>query len=553
MKNTFTSVLFLICTASASAQWTDDTAINTLVSDSAYVKEYPTFVDDNLGGYFVVWTENRVSGLIDGDVYAQHIDANGLRLWGEGGVLVCSDLYLQYKPIALPDGEGGIFVAWTDNRNNDELPGLNNYQPALARVDESGNVLWSFILQEDANYNFQTQSFPITMMSDGEGGVFVCWNTLMPLQNVDVLMQRVDADGNTLWDNNLNITPIADSQYESQIVTDGSGGCYVGWLDERNGDGDYYVQHVDADGNIQWQESGLPLVVETNNNNNTHRLLSDGQQGAYVVYCRRIGSSAPFDVYAQRMSPDGEPMWGNEAGISVSSADDFQMNIEATTDGAGNLFAVWEDLRNPDNNNEDIYAQKVNSSGIVQWTTDGVLALDGEFGDVVEPNIVHDGQGGAIVCAQKHNVLNDDIAQLQAANITSAGTLNGSVMNVTSSNTSFKWFTSLLPTVTGQCITLFTEERYEEQDRLYLQKTAFTPYSSVYEIVSDSALQLWPNPCSEVLNVRSDMPVKNVQVINARGEVVQNFSNTNNMDVSTLASGLYVLMTEAGIIRFIKN
>ena len=73
------------------------------------------------------------------------------------------------------------------------------------------------------------------------------------------------------------------------------------------------------------------------------------------------------------------------------------------------IFVTWPDNRKPANA-FDIYAQRINSAGAVQWTGDGV-ALCTAAKNQTSPAIAADGTGGAIVAWQdlrNGNVNNDD-------------------------------------------------------------------------------------------------------------------------------------------------
>jgi|GEM_PF-3076597 len=356
IKSFFGLIYFLsFCAIQSNAQWTDDTSINTLVSDSGYFKNSIAYIEDGNGGSFMVYSENH-GFITSDDIYAQHIDADGYMLWGSGGAIVCNEVKVQTRAVIMLDGEDGIFVAWTDNRDSDKdgSNGTNNYKPAMARVDLSGNVLWSIVLDDDASYNFAIQPFPIHMISDDQGGAFVCWNTQVQLQYDDTFLQRVDADGNEMWDQDLNLAPIIYAQVDSQLVSDGNGGCFMGWTDQRDNRYDFYIQHVDAAGNILWQQNGLPIIAELNNSNAEYLFLSDGQNGMYLAYLRRIGGSTETDVFAQRIGQDGTELWG-ENGLSVCSAVDYQSEFKAVADSFNNLFCVWEDDRETENSFSDVY------------------------------------------------------------------------------------------------------------------------------------------------------------------------------------------------------
>lgn len=105
----------------------------------------------------------------------------------------------------------------------------------------------------------------------------------------------------------------------------------------------------------------------------------------------RSGTDA--DVYAQRISAAGAVLWATN-GVAVSIATNDQAFPSIASDGSGGAIVTWQDLRN--GSDYDIYAQRLNSSGVAQWTTDGVIICD-STGNQNSPLIVGDGAGGAII------------------------------------------------------------------------------------------------------------------------------------------------------------
>jgi hypothetical protein len=63
-------------------------------------------------------------------------------------------------------------------------------------------------------------------------------------------------------------------------------------------------------------------------------------------------------------------------------------------DGAGGAIITWYEYRG---NNSAIYAQRVDSSGKVLWTTGGVPIRSISGSSAYDPRIASDGAGGAII------------------------------------------------------------------------------------------------------------------------------------------------------------
>lgn len=73
----------------------------------------------------------------------------------------------------------------------------------------------------------------ITMVPNGEGGVFIAWEDL---GSASVFAQRLNAAGQPLWRVNGVAVALADGfQLSPRAVSDGAGGAIVVWQDERDG------------------------------------------------------------------------------------------------------------------------------------------------------------------------------------------------------------------------------------------------------------------------------------------------------------------------------
>jgi len=87
--------------------------------------------------------------------------------------------------------------------------------------------------------------------------------------------------------------------------------------------------------------------------------------------------------------------WSVDGNV-ISNPMNLQGFAKMVPDGAGGAIIVWSDVRN---GNEDIYAQRVDAAGVVQWAPNGV-ALCLAASSQSFPAIVSDGAGGAIVTWQ---------------------------------------------------------------------------------------------------------------------------------------------------------
>ena len=188
--------------------------------------------------------------------------------------------------------------------------------------------------------------------------------------------------------NDLRVSAYNHASYP-KACSDGQGGAIVAWQDNSNGTYTC-VQRIDGRGNILWASSGVPLSTLPGDQMN-HRIIADGSGGAIVAWEDRRASSNN-DIYAQRVNAAGVIQW-NAAGVPVCAASGLQSQIALVSDQRGGAIIIWTDERN---GNRDLYVQRINASGTAVWgPTDG-LRLTDDTADQYYPAIVSDGAGGFI-------------------------------------------------------------------------------------------------------------------------------------------------------------
>jgi hypothetical protein len=97
-----------------------------------------------------------------------------------------------------------------------------------------------------------------------------------------------------------------------------------------------------------------------------------------------------LDIVAQRVNAAGATQWAGGAPVCVDA--NAQINPQIVSDGGAGAIITWQDNRNGPADN--VYAQRVNASGVSQWTTNGIALSSGS---AELPVIAANGAGGAIV------------------------------------------------------------------------------------------------------------------------------------------------------------
>jgi hypothetical protein len=139
-----------------------------------------------------------------------------------------------------------------------------------------------------------------------------------------------------------------------------------------------------------WTTDGVAICTAIDRQENLDA-MPDGLGGVIITWEDHRG--AIVDIYAQRVNASGTVLWTAD-GVPVCTATGGQYRPRIAPDGAGGAIIVWYDRRN--GTNFDIWAQRISASGVAQWTADGEPVNTNDE-DQSWPEIVSDGAGGAIM------------------------------------------------------------------------------------------------------------------------------------------------------------
>jgi hypothetical protein len=212
------------------------------------------------------------------------------------------------------------------------------------------------------------------VLSDGDN-TLVAYRLERNVGDHDVRLQKIAPDGDVLWDEVLYSGDNSRVGGVSMVAGDNS--VLVAWavyLPQHGSEGPHDFDHttlasVDDEGNVRWQqdfpEEGVQMVV-------------DGEGG--VVLAWTDGASC----YARRVDSAGDVLWeetiGGSGGLTMAAG------------GEGETFILWNDY-----DNHYFVVQKVGADGELLWPGEGVVVEYLEEAFQLEPQMVSDGMGGAIV------------------------------------------------------------------------------------------------------------------------------------------------------------
>ena len=331
------------------------------------------------GGFIACWGQASEAGGID--LIVQRIDNDGNILWGTEGVLVYNDPEWITGLDIVHDGESGAIVLWSIFNWSSEL----EFIYAL-RLDSDGNIPPGWDPGGVLIRGEPTDGITLIDMeacSDDAGGIIALWNDVG--SGSDVYAQRVSGSGELLWGTGVPVCQHAYNQEQVRIIPDGENGAFCAWTDENYGNGSkVLVQKIDSDGNPLWELNGV-MVCYMDNEQEEARLSADGEGGVIAAF------EGGGDIYSQRIDTDGNLLWGT-TGVTVCSQAYSQVDVDIAGDGTGGTFLAWRDHRNTAGSwMSEVFAQYLDGEGQAYWQYSGILLRDVGYYPYPAVNYLSDG------------------------------------------------------------------------------------------------------------------------------------------------------------------
>ncbi len=512
----------------AEAQWSGNTAVNNAICVTTYTQGSPFTVSDGNGGAIITWVDNRNNS--KGGLYAQLIDANGFIQWQYNGVIVCStSLGIQSYISAVSDGKGGAIIAWSDIR-------IGETDIYVQRINSQGQVKW--LSNGIPVCKAAWEQHYLKAVSDGHGGIIIAWqdDRKGPNGNVDtdIFAQRVDSNGTVKWTNNgVAICKAVEWQYFLDITSDGNGGAIISWQDYRMGTGnaDIYVQHINSNGTVKWTTNGIALCSSVFAKGNS-AIIPDDKGGAIVSWEDRR-NSGQLDIYAQRIDKNGVVKWLAN-GIPICLMPGTKTRPSLMRDGKGGAIITWDE--------QGPYVQRVDSNGVPQWMANGMPITAAQYS---QPNcsIVSDENGGAVVVWYDFGSLNN--ADVYAQRIDSNGVVkwaNAGTAICTAPNKQEQ--VSVISDGTGGAILAWQDFRNGADLNVFAQRIDANGILAVHEVTLQELASVQPNPATGIFTINASEKIR-YSIYDVLGtEIMQsdNEGRSITLDLSAQPRGVYFII-----------
>lgn len=227
--------------------------------------------------------------------------------------------------------------------------------------------------------NLQLSDLPgeqaIPKVAVGPGGDFYVAFFSLESGNYNVRLQRLDKDGNLLWDENgllVSNHPSMSWLTDWDIAVDHNNHAILTWQDIRsNGNNNVVAYRITPEGSFFWGENGImlsdndnfdvaPVVAVTTANNSVFAWQSEG------------------NIIMQKISPMGSKLWGDH-GITLSSANSYTWPQLMPVGNDDIIMKFYEDIGPFWAPDRHLLAQRFDVNGSAVWPQHTVISDDGNI------------------------------------------------------------------------------------------------------------------------------------------------------------------------------
>jgi len=629
-------LLLIFSTINLYSQWAYDPSTNTKLVVNPVDPINISTVGDKKGGAFIVWQDSKTKDR--SEVLFLHVNKDGETSFRSDGKAVSQSLENKFDPKIQLLKSGDLLVLWKENISP------TTSEIFIQKVTSKGLRLWSEYGIQITRLNKEIKEY--TLNTDANGNAIITFITKeLNSANNSLYIIKLNSSGNIL-NGPIQVLSSADIKLsDSKIHPLKDNSFYLNWLETKESRAALYFGKVEiTDDSIQIQKKNISKTNEnvlsfesalvgnelyviwySQEKQKTiyHQLISSegkfiwGQEGKLLTTKRGQNSYPQFDIfnrnifvtwvndfendrniYAQLFDLKGNKLW-KESGMPVIEYEGDQFGQKVVSDKRGNFIIAWIDRRFTKQFG-NIYAQKLNSSGEIQWTESGIDLGTYSNSEKSYLNLVPDEQGGAIAIFKDKR---EKKSEIFGQKIYSTGTYAGQILGLKSEligdSVKVFWFAanenedaiyeiqrkkvdeiewktlSSLTKGNSSTINYYEYKDYPGGDglvsyRIYQksknnQQLSETVTIEIHKETGDYNLyQNVPNPFSETTSISFYLPKEEyVEIeiydvrLNPLGTITQKIfpagKNTVSFDAKRLSAGVYFYKMKAGDFVAVKK
>ena len=322
----------------------------------------------NDGGYVLGGNSNSpasgdktIGSKGDLDYWIVKLDANGNKIWDKtiGGSNEDNLQALQQT------NDGGYILGGYSNSlisgdktENDK----GNYDYWVVKLDVNGNKIW------DKTIGGNNEDRLMSLQQSSDGGYILGGYSNSPISedktasdkgSYDYWVVKLDANGNTIWDNTVGgsggdllsrLKQTLDGGYV--LVGHSSSNISADKTENCKGSEDYWIVKLDPNGNRSWDKTiggvgeEYPYSLQQTSDGN---YILGGVSNSSISGDKTENSKGGFDYWLVKLDPNGNMIWDNTIG---GSGDDFLFSLQQTV-GGGYILCGYSNSSISENKTEN--------------------------------------------------------------------------------------------------------------------------------------------------------------------------------------------------------
>lgn len=321
MKFPVLALVFCFITYTLSAQWTNDTDVNTLAA-SAVTGDLESIGTSDGQTYIAFWHDVPAPKYYE--MRLQLLDASGNKLFGPDGMVVNNTVDMSSFTTLWSmniDRDNNVYIAFNGTGTDNKV--------YVHKISPAGLQLWG-----DAGVSPGTGYDPKVLPIEGNETI-VCW-----LPGNQGAMQKIAADGTLLWANPITINPgVANHKSSAGELAALSNGDYVVIIHDRGGFSPSalpYAQRYTNAGAAVW---AAPVALTNNYYTAFNRRYTLRQDGDVLYFGYSGAQGIEPHGFVQRINPDGTLPWGINGSDFSTQTDLFEADVKIAFAKGSN--AVW--------------------------------------------------------------------------------------------------------------------------------------------------------------------------------------------------------------------
>lgn len=279
--------------------------------------------------------------------------------------IVNDDANAHYVPKVASTPSGEYFFSW--------YGGAGNLDMNLAFLAHDGSENWDGDMKV-STYAQNTWVDDYTLLSDLDGNAIVIFSDIRN-GNKDVVVYKIDSEGNNLWGEDGIVFPVpgSDEYQPTGVVTHDNSVIVLFSTNYSAGTNKIFVHKILEDGTLSWGEEGkefsgfgskwaFPSAIANEDGGFSFGFFKE--TGSFPALTRHIA--------AIRCDADGEMIWDADKTITDAGGIAAWDDLHLFGTGDGGLYFAWHDDRYS-NMTSEVYAQFIDADGLVKWEVNGLL------------------------------------------------------------------------------------------------------------------------------------------------------------------------------------